>query len=143
MTVISTATARETGRATYVPFGLGKLRVTELTDSEVFALDARIVTGTIKECLVYPEPEGVFTPEFLERAQFNSLDELVDSWQQPENSIWLRAALTDLLFKTSFIEGYRFHFRPDWVLGNGAVSVVVGDPTGMAHAREVGLIPKP
>ena len=125
----------------YHPFGLGKVRITEATEGEVFTLDNSHVTGTLKECIIVPEAEGSFIAKVLRPAGFGSLEELVREWEQPDNSCTLRAKVSHLLFGKSPM-GYLFYFREQWTLGNGAVSVIVGDATGMTHAREAGLVPK-
>lgn len=124
----------------YHPFGTGKVRIVPVTTGNVVSLNNQKVTGTLKECLVFPEPEGSFTKRVLTLAGFDSLKELADYWQDPENSTGLRTKIANLLFQRAH-ESYHFFFLETWVLGNGAISVIVGDSAGMLHARAAHLVP--
>ena len=136
--IVSTATTAE--RFTYCPFGTGKVLIVKVTDGEVAKISSGSITGRLREAGIYQEGGENLTNDFLQRNQFNSLDEIIAFWQNPLNSLELRGKLSDLLFGEG-PEGFEFHFRrhPTNV---ETVMIIVCNSAGMSLARRRGLAPR-
>jgi hypothetical protein len=134
------AGASHMNTGTYSSNFFGSLTLKRLSEGTVFEANNHCVSGSLTECLIFPTEGGSFTDELLSQGRFKDLAHLVSHWQQPQHSQTLREAIAQLLYKKT-AAGFEFHFREVWVMGNGAISVVVGDAHGMAYARRTGLVP--